>query len=158
MPRVIDYEEGMDALCPFTDYSCFTQCMLMRPTGFGEPRCSFRVIADELVNINGAMNMSQHTDMENARPGQGNRFCGAVSHEEASTPMEDDAKDSGAFEGCLNCKCWNPYDSEPGTLSEGSCRRLPPSVPVNDEYVRETPLMSFPITYGEEWCGEWRPR
>ena len=52
MNEVIDYDEGgVDALCPLTGKACVTHCMLMRRTGFGEPRCSLHVIADELVNI-----------------------------------------------------------------------------------------------------------
>lgn len=50
--KVIDHEYQCEALCPITGGACRTECMLMRPTGFGEPRCSLRVIADELVNIN----------------------------------------------------------------------------------------------------------
>ena len=52
--EVVDYEytDGGDALCPFTGFACRMECMLMRPTGLNEPRCSFRVIADELVLIN----------------------------------------------------------------------------------------------------------
>ena len=54
MGVVIDYDEGgIGAICPFRKEPCMTECMMMRPTGFGEPRCSFRVIADELVLISG---------------------------------------------------------------------------------------------------------
>lgn len=50
MGKVIDYDNSCDALCPFTGKACVMECMLMRPTPmFGEPRCSIRVIADELV-------------------------------------------------------------------------------------------------------------
>ena len=57
MSNVIDYEytNGGDALCPFTNDTCKMECMMIRPTVFDEPRCSFRVIADELVNINSKM-------------------------------------------------------------------------------------------------------
>ena len=56
MNEVIDYDEGnVEALCPLTGDTCVTHCMLMRRTGFGEPRCSLHVIADELVNINSKM-------------------------------------------------------------------------------------------------------
>jgi len=53
MNVVIDYEytDGGEAFCPFAKGPCRMECMLMRPTGFGEPRCSMRVIADELVLI-----------------------------------------------------------------------------------------------------------
>ena len=51
MSEVYDYDCECDALCPFTGDTCRTECMLMRYTGFGEPRCSMRVIADELVLI-----------------------------------------------------------------------------------------------------------
>lgn len=52
MGKVYDYDyDGGEALCPFTGKACVMECMLMRPTGFGEPRCSMRVIADQLVGI-----------------------------------------------------------------------------------------------------------
>ena len=57
---------------------------------------------------------------------------------------------------CLHCRFWDPYVEEPDLLSEGECRRYPPSVPVTDEYVRNVPLMAHPMTYGEECCGEWK--
>ena len=53
MPIVYDEERDEIAKCPFMGSACVTECMLMRPTEFGEPRCSFRVIADELVQIAG---------------------------------------------------------------------------------------------------------
>ena len=49
MGEVHDYERGCDALCPFTGTACVTECMLMKPTVFGEPQCSLRVIADKLA-------------------------------------------------------------------------------------------------------------
>lgn len=52
MSEVFDYDKNVDAVCPFVKgATCKTECMLMRPTGFGEPKCSLRVIADELVYI-----------------------------------------------------------------------------------------------------------
>lgn len=57
MSTVIDLDEGINAFCPFSKNGiCHTECMMMRPTGFGEPRCSFRVIADELVQISSTLN------------------------------------------------------------------------------------------------------
>ncbi|MBR4616842.1 MAG: hypothetical protein IKO55_14630 [Kiritimatiellae bacterium] len=49
MSKVIDHETDWYAKCPFSQKACVTECMLMRYTAFGEPRCSIRVIADELV-------------------------------------------------------------------------------------------------------------
>ena len=56
---------------------------------------------------------------------------------------------------CFTCRYWDPYDKETkDMLADGECRRYPPNVPTPDEYVRNTPLMTYPITYGVEWCGE----
>lgn len=55
MVKVYDHDNECEALCPFTGDACFTECMMMRPDGFGEPKCSMRVIADELVNINSCL-------------------------------------------------------------------------------------------------------
>ena len=51
MSRIYDYNEYEWAKCPFTEDDCLSECMLMRPDGWGEPKCSWHVIADELVNI-----------------------------------------------------------------------------------------------------------
>ena len=51
MSEVYDYDRDCPSLCPFTGDTFVTECMLMRPTGFGEPKCSLLVIADELVHI-----------------------------------------------------------------------------------------------------------
>lgn len=67
---------------------------------------------------------------------------------------------------CCDCRWWEPIDKgETTELSEGYCHRYPPNVPcvakVNDigiaafETVRGTVLMSYPIVYAPEWCGEF---
>ena len=48
---VYNYDLDDYAFCPLTSDQCVMTCELMRPTGFGEPRCSLRVVADELVYI-----------------------------------------------------------------------------------------------------------
>ena len=61
-------------------------------------------------------------------------------------------------EMCLNCRFWDPYDKEPEkvVLAQGLCRRYPPNVRIKGEYDRGVQLMTQPMTYDEEWCGEWR--
>lgn len=59
---------------------------------------------------------------------------------------------------CLGCRFWGPYDKKPDLLSEGECRRYPPNVPIEDEFVRGAHLMTCPMTCADEWCGEWQPR
>jgi len=63
-------------------------------------------------------------------------------------------------EMCLNCRFWDPYDSNPDNvcLAQGDCRRFPPNVPVVNEYDRGVQLMTHPMTFDEEWCGEWKPK
>jgi len=51
LAEIYDYENKRDAMCPLTRKTCKSECMWMRPTGFGEPKCAVMVIADELVNI-----------------------------------------------------------------------------------------------------------
>ena len=72
---------------------------------------------------------------------------------------------------CLKCDYWFPNLSEKepyNDLTCGSCHRRPPSVPLVAERGQfyeeheqgstvDQTLMGFPETYGDEWCGEWRP-
>lgn len=78
---------------------------------------------------------------------------------------------------CANCKHWyllseNEIDKY-GDSAEGECRRYPPNVPVvegrddsrNEDVtnisdlffwlVKGTMLMTYPIAYAGEWCGEF---
>lgn len=52
MSEVFDYDKNKDAFCPFSGKACVSECMLMRPDVFGEPKCALMVVADELVHIN----------------------------------------------------------------------------------------------------------
>lgn len=72
-------------------------------------------------------------------------------------------------EACADCRYWDSNDVDPDELSEGSCRRYPPCVPIfgtDDgplknawlETLKHMPLLDHPMTYGGEWCGEWKPR
>ena len=72
-------------------------------------------------------------------------------------------------ETCMDCRYWDSGYVDPDELSDGSCRRYPPHVPIfatDDgslgygwlETLRPMPLLDHPTTYGGEWCGEWRPR
>ena len=55
---VIDSDkDNRPAVCPFNS-RCTTLCMLMRYTAFGDPCCSLRVIADELVEISTSLKNS----------------------------------------------------------------------------------------------------
>ena len=60
-------------------------------------------------------------------------------------------------QGCGNCKYWDPC-ATPGPLRSGECRRYPPNVPVKGEWVDGARLMTQPMTYDEEWCGEWKAK
>lgn len=59
---------------------------------------------------------------------------------------------------CLNCRHWDPYSDNPDGLADGDCKRYPPSVPIDGEMIRGMPFMGYPITYGDELCGEWTAR
>lgn len=70
---------------------------------------------------------------------------------------------------CMDCRYWDAYDVDPDSISEGVCRRYPPYVPIfamgdgplkdaRIEMTTDTPLMGYPMTFGDEWCGEWKPR
>lgn len=76
------------------------------------------------------------------------------------------------IEACANCKYWYYYHDEKqfdkfGEVSEGECRRFPPSVPCIDsvtdlgipvpELTKMTPLMTNPFTFAGGWCGEFKP-
>lgn len=71
---------------------------------------------------------------------------------------------------CETCQFWDrpevPIDESGGR----ECHRFPPNVPVI-EYVnefgmevhlrtigRDSTCMTYPRTYSDEWCGEWRER
>ena len=61
-------------------------------------------------------------------------------------------------ETCLNCRFWLPLDESqpPDPISEGECRRFPPSLPTGEEDSRGLALVTYPMTFGDEWCGEWK--
>lgn len=72
---------------------------------------------------------------------------------------------------CANCKYWYPYNEKNfekfGECADGECRRYPACVPcmarINDmgiaipeEFVKGTLLVSHPIVYAGDWCGEFK--
>lgn len=56
MSEVYDYDREDWTICPFGSgcEPCITTCMLMR-YDYGEPVCSFHVIAEELKDITSAL-------------------------------------------------------------------------------------------------------
>lgn len=63
---------------------------------------------------------------------------------------------------CGTCRHWEPDRDR--TLGSGHCRRFTPIVPVMELpglWSTSGPsgelLLEQPITYDEEWCGEWAP-
>ena len=65
LAEIYDYENDCKAICPLTGNPCMGECMWMRPTALGEPKCAAMVIADELVNI--------HADLTKRGAGDGRR-------------------------------------------------------------------------------------
>lgn len=80
---------------------------------------------------------------------------------------------SNVLKCCANCKYWDCYegkDKKCDFTTDGECHRYPPSIPnfdnhKEDEYcvedlilclVKGTALVSCPITYATEWCGEFK--
>lgn len=63
-------------------------------------------------------------------------------------------------EYCITCKFWDAYDEEPDNvpMAQGDCHRFPPSIPIVDEEIKGVQLVTFPIMFDEEWCGEWKAR
>ena len=71
---------------------------------------------------------------------------------------------------CANCRWWEVSEKqfeEYRCLAEGWCHRYPPSVPltshINDTGIPslveprfETMSMGYPVTFAEEWCGEFK--
>ena len=79
-------------------------------------------------------------------------------------------------EQCEDCKYWNAFwGAEKGTLeypegeneNEGECKRYPPKLDLSKpnykgdemtETLDDWRYWHFPITMGQDWCGEFRPR
>lgn len=71
---------------------------------------------------------------------------------------------------CANCYWWDVSEKEfekHDFLAEGFCHRYPPATPcvshinsmgitVLEEPKYGMPLLSCPMTFGEEWCGEFK--
>ena len=56
---------------------------------------------------------------------------------------------------CTTCRYWAPNDEPQGIASDhgwGECRRYPPQVVQAEPGQR---VACFPITTGEQWCGEY---
>lgn len=80
---------------------------------------------------------------------------------------------SDVLKCCANCKYWDCYegkDKKCNYTTDGECHRYPPNIPNFDNYgkddyhvielildlVKGTPLVSHPITYAVDWCGEYK--
>lgn len=70
-------------------------------------------------------------------------------------------------EQCKTCRFWFNYD--PGTVDNppefGYCRRYPPIIDPamcltdhSDTQGVAFAATRFPVTYFEEWCGEWQSK
>ena len=51
-------------------------------------------------------------------------------------------------EECANCKFWLE-----GEFTDGSCRRYPPVVSLDEEMGF---ISTYPRTEPDDWCGEWQ--
>lgn len=49
---------------------------------------------------------------------------------------------------CGGCLFWKADDDK----QTGLCRRMPPQI----KWVEGEPLGFWPITFCDEWCGEWK--
>ena len=67
---------------------------------------------------------------------------------------------------CCECQWWETKaEPEFMELDEGECHRYPPNVPcINQvtnlgiaapEVIKGSVLMTYPVTYAFEWCGEF---
>jgi len=54
---------------------------------------------------------------------------------------------------CEDCKFWMPDDIE--TSSSGRCHRYAPRPIVTKDEDSDSQLAYFPITWDDEWCGEF---
>lgn len=70
---------------------------------------------------------------------------------------------------CETCAMWDgPHDGSARELDSYECHRFPPSVPVVERVTElgveihllnegnDVMMMTYPRTYFDEWCGEWR--
>jgi hypothetical protein len=60
-------------------------------------------------------------------------------------------------ERCEMCRFWDIESIQPGEKGVHPCRRFPPNVKL-DGMVEGTdlPAVDFPLTYRDDWCGEWQ--
>ena len=86
-------------------------------------------------------------------------------HEDEDYMMYDD----DTIMCCANCMCWQCRGEYKSGLSLGECVRFPPSVPCLNEcdsnkpfapemVLRDSPLLSGPHTFGENYCFEFIQR
>lgn len=77
-------------------------------------------------------------------------------------------------ECCMNCKYWDSYELEknpnsPCLWADGSCHRYPANVTcvagmtdagsfIFEELYKGLPLLDHPVTFGDDWCGEFARR
>ena len=88
-------------------------------------------------------------------------------NEESDTVTEEQE------ECCMNCKYWDSYEAEKSPDNrmwcDGNCHRYPPCVPciagitdigalVFEEPYKGLPLVDHPVTFGDNWCGEFARR
>lgn len=59
-------------------------------------------------------------------------------------------------ERCETCKWW---DDEPDNERDGKCRRHTPTIEpyILEQDQFEYPWGTWPMTYADDWCGEWQP-
>ena len=76
-------------------------------------------------------------------------------------------------ECCAECKYWDSYEAEKNPdhrmWCDGNCHRYPPYIPcmagitdigafVFEEPYKGLPLVDHPVTFGDNWCGEFARR